>query len=424
MTAPTATATPLPLGDPADLGFLPDRLTRIGPAMQRYVDEGKVPNLVTLVARRGRIVHLEARGYMDLETRRPVGMDALFRLYSNSKPIAGLAAMLLYEEGKLTPDDPVSKFIPAFRNAVVRADQGTLQAGLTEPARREITVRDLFRNTSGIASAGRAPLSYRNQYRAEMETLGWLTSQDGSTGSRSTRERVDALARMPLSFHPGTAYEYHAGYIVIGAIIEEVTGQPLDRFYRERIFEPLGMSDSDWYIDEADLARFGDCYRPAHADGRWQLSTQERASESVKVRGPKTFFGAGGDEGGVIGTIGDYARFGQMLLNGGELDGVRLLSRKTVEYMTSDHSEGMTLPMRGPGFGWGLGVVVRHGNAGLPVLRSVGAYGWAGAAGTNYLADPKEELLLVCFTQVMGRQMMPGNMYWEDFERLVYQALD
>jgi CubicO group peptidase (beta-lactamase class C family) len=423
MTAPTATATPLPLAEPADLGFLPDRLARIGPAMQRYVDEGKVPNLVTLVARRGLIVHFEARGYMDLETRRPVSKDTLFRLYSNSKPIAGLAAMLLYEQGKLTPDDPVSKFIPAFRNSVVRADQGTLQAGLTEPARREITVRDLFRNTSGIASAGRVPLSYRNQYRAEMETLGWLTSPDGSAGSRSTRERVEALARLPLSFHPGSAYEYHAGYIVIGAIIEEITGQPLDRFYRERIFEPLGMNDSDWYIDEAGLGRFGDCYRPAHADGRWQLSTQERASESVKLRGPKTFFGAGGDEGGIIGTIGDYARFGQMLLNGGEIDGVRLLSRKTVEYMTSDHSEGMVLPMRGPGFGWGIGVVVRHSNAGLPVLRSVGAYGWAGAAGTNYLADPKEELLLVCFTQVMMRQMMPGNTYWEDFERLVYQAL-
>jgi len=423
MALSTATETPLPTADPAEMGFIPDRLAELGPAMQRYVDAGKVPNLVTLVARHGRVVHFEARGYMDLESRRPVQKDTLFRLYSNSKPIAGLAAMILFEEGKLTPDDPISKFIPAFRNAVVRADQGTLQAGLTEPARREIAVRDLFRNTSGIASAGRVPLAYRNQYRAEMETLGWLTSQDGSSGAQTARERVEALARLPLSFHPGGAYEYHAGYVVVGAIIEAITGQPLDEFYRRRIFGPLGMTETDWYIDESKLARFPDCYRPAQVEGTWKLVTQEKADTSEKVRGPKTFFGAGGDQGGVLSTAGDYARFGQMLLNGGELDGVRIVGRKTVEYMTSDHSEGMVLPMRGPGFGWGIGVVVRHSATGLPAMRSVGARGWAGAAGTQYLGDPKEGLLLVCFTQVMGRLMMPGNTYWEEFERIVYQSL-
>ncbi|HEY7268408.1 MAG TPA: serine hydrolase, partial [Dehalococcoidia bacterium] len=135
------------------------------------------------------------------------------------------------------------------------------------------------------------------------------------------------------------------------------------------------------------------------------------------------FFAAGGDEGGLLSTAGDYARFGQMLLNGGELDGVRILGRKTVEYMTADHSEGMVIPTRGPGFGWGIGVVGHHSNAGLPVMRSIGAYGWSGAAGTNYFGDPKEGLLLVCFTQVLNRLMMPGNTYWEEMERIVYQAL-
>jgi CubicO group peptidase (beta-lactamase class C family) len=412
-------ASPLPAASPEEEGFIPERLARIGPAMQRFVDEGKVPNLVTLVARHGRVVHFEARGYMDLESRRPVDTSTIFRLYSNSKPIAGLAVMMLYEEGLLTPDDPISRFLPAFKNPVVRIGD---QPGMTEPARREITVRDCFRNTSGIATAARIPLSYRNQYRAELETLGWLTSPDGSSGAPTARERVEALARLPLSFHPGTAYEYHAGYLAIGAIIETITGQSLEDFYQERIFGPLGMKDTSFYLRDGDLPRFPDCYRPQIVDGEWRLAVQERAAASEKVRGPRTFFGAGGDQGGVLSTAGDYARFGQMLLNGGELDGVRLLGRKTVEYMTADHSEGMQIPLRGPGFGWGIGVVVRTGG-GLPVMRSTGAYGWAGAAGTQYLADPKEGLLLVCFTQVMMRQMMPGNTYWEEFERLVYQSL-
>jgi CubicO group peptidase (beta-lactamase class C family) len=250
-----------------------------------------------------------------------------------------------------------------------------------------------------------------------------MTSADGNSGAQTAQERIAALARLPLSFQPGSQYEYHAGYIVLGPIIEAVTGKPLDVFYRERIFGPLSMPDTDWYLDEAKLDRFPDCYRPARDGSEWKLQTQERAATSMKVTGPRTFFGAGGDQGGVLGTIGDYARFGQMLLNGGELDGIRIVGRKTVEYMTSDHSEGMILPARGPGFGWGLGVVVRHGKGGLPVLRSTGSYGWAGAAGTQYLADPTEGLLLVCFTQIMGKQMMPGCTYWEEFERIVYQSL-
>jgi len=416
--------SPLPLAEPREVGFLPERLARLGPVLQRFVDEKKVPNLVTLVARHGRVVHYEARGVMDLETRRPAEKDTIFRLYSNSKPITGLATMILFEEGLLTPDDPISKFLPAFKSPLVRMLD---QPGLTEPARREITVRDCLRHTSGMASAARTPLSARTQFRREMETLGWLGSEDalllGGAGAPTARERVEALARLPLSFHPGTAYEYHAGYLTVGAVIETVTGVPLERFYRERIFDPLGMVDTDFYIDDRQVSRFPTCYRPQLQESEWKLTATERAETSEKVRGPKTFFGAGGDEGGVLSTVSDYARFGQMLLNGGELEGVRILGRKTVEYMTSDHSEGVLMPQRGPGFGWGMGVAVRNGVGGLPLMRSIGAYGWAGAAGTQYLADPKEGLLLVCFTQVHNRLMMPGNTYWEEFERLVYQSL-
>ncbi len=420
MTAPSATrGLSLPAADPAEMGFMPERLARIRPAMQRFIDEGKVPNLVTLIARRGRMVHLEAQGYMDIESRAPVSTDTIFRLYSNSKPIAGVAAMILFEEGLLTVDDPISKFLPAFSKQVVRSDM----PGVTEPVRREITIRDCFRHTSGIASAARAPLAYRNQYRDEMATLGWMTSQDGSSGAPTARERVEALGRLPLSFQPGMAYEYHAGYLAIGAIIETVTGQSLDAFYQQRIFGPLGMTQTSWYLDEAALPRFPTCYRPQNEGGQWKLAVQERPETSEKVKGPRVFFGAGGDQGGLLSTVEDYARFGQMLLNGGELDGVRVLGRKTVELMTSDHSEGLLIPARGPGFGWGIGVAVRNGIGGLPLMRSVGSYGWGGAAGTQYLGDPAEDLLLVCFTQVMGRLMMPGNTYWEEFERMAYQSL-
>jgi CubicO group peptidase (beta-lactamase class C family) len=421
MSAVRIAETPLPAASPEQMGFMPERLAQLRPAMQRYIDEGKVPNLVTLVARHGRVVHFEAQGVLDLDSPRPVDLDSIFRLYSNSKPIAGLGAMILFEEGKLTPDDPISKFLPAFKGQQVRSNE---MPGLTVPAEREVTIRDCFRHTSGMASAARSPMSYRNMYRAEMEKLGWLTSADGSTGAQTARERVEALARLPLSFQPGSQYEYHAGYIVIGAIIEEITGRTLDEFYRERIFEPLGMNSTGFYLDDANLDRFGACYRPELKDGAWGLTPTEKAATSEKVKEPKTFFGAGGDQGGLLSTAGDYARFGQMLLNGGELEGVRILGRKTVEYMTADHSEGMIMPARGPGFGWGIGVAVRHGKGGgLPVMRSVGAYGWSGAAGTQYLADPTEGLLLVCFTQVMNRLAMPGNTYWEEMERIAYQSL-
>ena len=411
---------PLPQADPEQLGFIPERLARLGPALQRFIDEERVPNLVTLVARHGQIAHFDVQGYADVEQKKPTAGDSIFRLYSNSKPIAGLGIMLLFEDGILTPDDPISRFFPAFKDAVVRVAD---QPANTEPARREITIRDCLRHTSGLATPGRTPLSYRGLYAKELETTADLAIDSFGAGARTARERVEALARIPLSFHPGSQYEYHAGYIVVGAIIEEATGRSLNEFYHERVFDPLGMVDTDFYLDEADFDRFTTSYRPAFDGNRWSLAAYDRPETSEKRHGPKTFFSSGGDDGGLLGTISDYTRFGQMLLNGGELDGVRILGRKSVELMTADHSEGMIIPMHGPGIGWGLGVAVRHGNGGLPLMRSIGSYGWAGAAGTQYLADPKEDLLLVCFTQLMARQTRPGNTYWEEFERIAYQSL-
>lgn len=234
---------------------------------------------------------------------------------------------------------------------------------------------------------------------------------------------VEALARLPLESHSGTQFEYHVGYPVVGTVIEIVTGKTLEEFYQERIFKPLGMKDTSFYLPRNKLDRFSILYRPVHESGKWKLSVAEKPETSEKVTGPRTYFEAGGGAGGVLSTAADYARFAQMLLNGGELDGVRILGRKTVELMTSSHTGDMLLlPIPGPGFGFGMGVGVYKGG-GIPIMRSVGTFGWSGMAGTICFADSREDLICVCFTQVFMHEVMIDNIYQEEFERLVYQAL-
>ena len=411
--------SPLPVGDPAALGFDPERLSRIGPAMQAFVDNGRVPNLVTLVARRGQIVHRHACGVLDLDEAAPAGLDSLFRMYSNTKPIAGAATMVLYERGVLTPDDSIGRFLPEWRNLQVRRANEPM---MTERARRGITIRDCLTNTTGLSNPGTMPHFYRQQYRDTLTKLGWIRD-DNDAPRPNNRERIRALAELPLAAHPGEQFGYHVGYPVLTAVLEEASGQPLDVFFREAIFEPLGMKDTDFYVADDAVHRFGANYTPREVDGEMRLVAVDKAATSEKVVGPKTEFSAGGDMGGVLSTVGDYARFGQMLLNGGELDGVRILGRKTVDMMIGNHTGDMVIPMTGPGFHWGLGVAMYHGRGRSPLIRSVGTYGWGGAAGTTYFGDPAEELVGVCLTQVMAAGMMPNNTYQEDFQRLVYQAL-
>lgn len=420
---------PLPLTRPEEVGFSSQRLAQIRPGLQKYIDEQKVPNLVTLVARHGKVVHYDAQGYMDFESKKPVTKDAIFRLYSNSKPVTGVATMILYEEGKLTLDDPIARYIPAFKNPVVRftgraegnEPAPTLTLVPTVPARRGITIRDCLRNTSGLATLQGAPMAFLTEYRDTMTSLGWYP---GSKPKPLTfRERVELQAGLPLSFQPGTGFEYHVGYPVIGVVIEQIVGKTLEEFYQERIFKPLGMKDTSFYLPKAKLGRFPACYQPERQGKEWKLVIAECPETSEKVTGPKIYFGAGGDMGGILSTVADYARFAQMLLNGGELDGVRILGRKTVELMTASHTGPIIIPMSGRGFGFGMGVGVHTGGSWRPIMRSIGAYGWGGAAGTTYFADPKEDLIAACFTQVLMHTTMPGNTYQEEFERLVYQAL-
>ena len=418
------TDSPLPVGDPVALGFDPERLSRVAPAMQAFVDDGRVPNLVTLVARRGQIVHRHACGVLDLDDGAPAGLDTLFRMWSNTKPIAGVATMILYERGLLTPDDPVSKFLPEYADQRVQ-----LAPMMTEPARRGITIRDCLTNTTGLVNPTTMPHFYRQQYPDVLATLGWaghdanMLSLPAGQSAPNNRERVRAQAALPLAAHPGEQFGYHLGYRLLSAVLEEASGQRLDALFRDAIFDPLGMIDTGFYLKDGALHRFGASYVPREVDGAVRLAAYDKAATSEKTVGPRTEFAAGGDLGGVLSTVGDYARFGQMLLNGGELDGARILGRKTVDLMIGNHTGDMVTPMTGPGFHWGLGVAMYHGRDRFPLIRSVGTYGWSGAAGTTYFADPSEELLGVCLTQVMSHGTMPNNTYQEDFQRLVYQAL-
>ena len=414
---------PLPSSSPEDAGFSSERLSRICPGLQKFIDRQMVPNLVTLVARHGKIVHHEAQGYMDFESKKLAGRDTIYRLWSNSKPITGTATMICVEDGLLSLDDPVSKYIPAFKNKVVRTElgRGALAGVPTVPVKRDITIRDCLRNTTGLATARRAPLSYLNEYKDALVKSGVLISPQRPSGT--LREILEALAQLPLESQPGTRFEYQVGYPIVGLILEMVTGKSMEEFYQERIFRPLGMKDTSFYMTKEKLDRFPTLYRPILKAGEWKLEIDEKPENTPTLTGSMNYIDAGGGGGGVLSTAADYVRFAQMLLNGGELDGARILGRKTVELMTSSHTGDMVLQLTGPGFGFGMGVGVYKGSGEVPIMRSVGSYGWSGAAGTTYFADPKEDLICVCFSQVFMHLVMGDNTYQEEFERLVYQAL-
>jgi CubicO group peptidase (beta-lactamase class C family) len=427
MCAVKNSSFPFPSARPEEVGFSSERLARIKPFLQKYIDQHKVPNLVTLVIRHGKVAHFDVQGYMDFESKTPATKDTIYRLYSNSKPITGVATMILYEEGKLNLDDPVSEYIPAFKNQVVMmplndkaADANPLMRVPRVPARRGITLRDCLRNTTGLPTLQRIPASFAAEYREAMEALGWYP---GSKPLPDALKRLEALAKIPLMAQPGTEFEYHVGYPVISAVLEIIMGKTLEEFYQERIFKPLGMKDTSFYLPAAKLERFPTCYGVRREGQKMKLVVEDKPETSAKVKGPKNYFGGGGDLGGVLSTAADYSRFGQMLLNSGELDGVRILGRKSVELMTASHTGNIFIPMVGHGFGFGLGVGVHTGGSWRPIMRSIGAYGWGGAAGTTYFCDPKEDLIGVCFTQVLMHLMIPDNLYREDFERMVYQAL-
>jgi CubicO group peptidase (beta-lactamase class C family) len=424
---------PLPAAEPEEVGVSSKNLALLRSCSQKYIDSHKVPNLITLVARHGKIVHYEAQGYMDCESPKAVQKDTICRLWSNSKPITGVATMICVQEGLLSLDDPVSKFIPAFKNQAVRIDEiqylsrsinapsASPMLTPTVPAEREITIRDCLCNTTGLTTPRTAPLQYLMEYKDIIQDAGLLTPPNKEPDDML--KTVEALAHLPLDAQPGTKFVYHVGYPIISLIIPMVTGMSLEDFYKERIFKPLGMKDSSFYLPQDKLDRFSTCYWPIQEGEQWKLAVMDKPETSEKVKGTRIYCDGGGSRGGVLSTVADYARFAQMLLNGGELEGERILSRKSVKIMTSSHTGDVYVTMPGPpGYGFGLGVGVYKGG-GFPNLRSIGTYGWTGAGGTCYFADPEEDLLCIIFTQVFAHWVFPDNLFQDELERLVYQAL-
>ena len=394
-------------------GLDPARLARIDAAMQSYIDAKKIPGAVTLVARRGEIVHVTVQGKRAFDGADPMTRDTLFRIYSMSKPITSVAALMLFEEGKLRLTDPISMWIPELaKPRVLRDANGPLDA--TDPSPSEITVRDLLTHCSGLV------------YSFTTEgTLAKAYEQAGVMGTETTltsAEWAARLGKLPLAHAPGTKWNYSVSTDVLGLLIERVSGMPFAEFMQQRIFAPLGMRDTAFYVPEEKLARFATNYT-ANAQG--ELTAFDAPATSSYRRAPA--FPSGG--GGLVSTVDDYARFALMLAGGGKLGDVRLLSRKTVELMASDHltpQEFATFGLRGyrafEGNSFGLGVMVQTERAAYRGLGSVGKNGWGGAAGTWYWVDPKEDLVAVLMIQRMAFGGPPIAIS-RDFETAVYQAI-
>lgn len=394
---------------PEAVGLSSERLRRLSAVMKQYVDEARTAGVVTLVARGGRLAHLEAFGQADREANVPMRTDTIFRIASQSKAVTSVAAMMLVEEGRLGLSDPVSRYIPAFKKTTVLvappagAVPGTPVSAV--PAKREITVRDLLTHTSGISYGSGAAEA---QYKAA-NVFGWYFADKAEPVSAG----VDRLAALPFEGQPGEKYVYGFSTDVLGVVVEKASGLTLDQFFRTRIFEPLRMTDTHFYLPPEKKGRLAAVYS-AKEGGGIQRAPDEGMGQGAYVEGPRQAFSGGA---GLLSTARDYARFMQALLDGGQLDGVRILSPKTVELMTSNHvgslfSEGRT------GFGLGFEVVEHVGRAGR--YGSVGAFGWGGAYDTSYWADPQEGLVALYLAQLLPSR---GLDLQGKFRTLVYQSI-
>ncbi|QFT59461.1 Esterase EstB [Sulfitobacter sp. THAF37] len=376
-----AWAENLPRGDAKELGFDPERLARMDATFGALVDKGMTPGAVIMLIRDGQIAHLSTMGNRTPDGE-PMTEDTIFRIYSMTKPITTVAAMMLVEEGRLILNAPVSTYLPAFKDLTVVTGETDADGNPeTRPAKGTMTVLDLMRHTSGLTygffGAGPAREAYN---KADV----WSAENTGI-------EQANLLASLPLEHDPGTTWEYSRSTDVLGAVVETVSGQSLEEFMTTRIFEPLGMTDTAFYVDdEADHPRIAEPFED-------QAQLGEGRVFDPRVRKPNQ---SGG--GGLMSTVHDYSKFAQMMLNGGELNGVRLLSPKTVQLMTSSHT-GDIQPgkyyLPGPGYGFGLGYAVRLEDGNAPSYGSAGEFNWGGAAGTAYYTDPKEDMIALLMIQ-------------------------
>ena len=392
---------------PEEMGFSSQRLARINAVMQRYVDEEKLAGIVTLVARRGQVVHFEQVGMANIEADQPMAADTIFRIYSMTKPITSVAVLMLFEEGHFRLSDPVADYLPAFKAMKVleRLPEGGERL---VDAERPITIHHLLTHTAGL-SYGRDEIETTDaQYQA-------LWQQLDTNPAFTLQEWLETLAQIPLLFHPGSRYRYGMATDVLGGLVQAVSGMPFAEFLQQRIFAPLGMADTAFSVPPEKIRRLATNYGPQDGGGLKVIDAPQSSRYARPTQHP-----SGG--GGLISTTGDYLRFAQMLLNRGELDGVRLLGRKTVELMTTDClPAGVFLnndPNRGAGFGLGVSLLQDLGK--IAQLGSVGNYGWGGAANTNFWIDPQEELIGIIMLQFMPSDTYPVT---QDFRNLTYQAL-
>lgn len=390
----------------SDVGFDPVRLARIDSLCEHAVQKNILPNVVTFVARHGQIVHYKAYGYRNREKNIPAQKDDIFRLASMSKAIVTVALMTLYEEGKFLLDDPLAKYIPAFSNMKVMENFDPVKGTYTtRPAKGQITIRHLLTHTSGIHYGD---LSGNKLY--EKAGIPVLHCKDSLT----IAQVVERLAAQPLMHDPGAGWTYGLNTDVVGRLVEIFSGKPLDVALKERIFDPLGMKDTWFYLPEKDYPRLVTLYGKEHPDSLLKLSEND-LFQTYAVSGAKTYFSGGA---GLVGTIGDYARFCQMLLNKGTFNGKHILSRKTIDIMTMNQIGDFGV--WGGENKFGLGFEIMTENFNRHILGSVGSFKWGGMYYTDYLIDPQEDMIFLFFTNVYPYAGPDLHQY---FRIMVYQAL-
>ncbi|MEW5974250.1 MAG: serine hydrolase domain-containing protein [Acidobacteriota bacterium] len=401
---------------PEDVGLSSERLERIGKAIQKSIDDARIAGAVALVARHGKVAYHKAFGMADREDKKAMQVDQIFRICSMTKPITSVAVMMLYEEGRFLLNEPVSHFIPEFANMKVLSpphpQDRTSPPGALVDAGRPVTIRHLLTHTSGLSYHWNSRLGKRYE---EVGMGHGILPQEGTIG-----DAVKKLASVPLLFQPGDEWEYSLSDDVLGYLIEVVSGMPLDRFFEERIFKPLGMKDTGFFPPQEKRSRLATAYTYYAGKGLQPFRDKEKIREGHFVysadypyAGPRTYFSGGG---GLCSTAEDYYRFCQMMLNGGTFNGKRLLSRKSVELMIQDHVAGKVEQL-GFGLGFGVNADPRH----LTELGSLGAFYWGGFFYTSFVIDPKEDLVVV----FMGQLHPTGDLNLDGKSiRLAYQAIN
>jgi CubicO group peptidase (beta-lactamase class C family) len=400
---------------PEEVGLSSQRLARIHTHFQRYIDAGKIAGCLTLVARQGQIAFFEPQGHLEVERQRPMQHNTIFRIYSMTKPITSVALMMLYEQGCVQLDDPVHKFIPAWNGLQVFVS-GNHPLFVTAPVGRPMTIRDLLTHTSGLTygfmERTNVDAAYRKLGVADMNKPGY-----------TLQNMAETLAELPLEFSPGTRWNYSVSTDVLGYLVEVISGQRFDVYLREQILQPLGMLDTGFTVAEAQLARFA-CNYERQRDGSLRcIDTPQRSQYR-----DRSFFSGGG---GLVSTAEDYFRFTAMLRNRGELDGVRLLGRKTVELMTMNHlpggedlthlaQPGMFTETAYAGVGFGLGFSVMQDPTRAQILGTPGEFAWGGAASTAFWVDPREDLIVIFMTQLIPSSSYPLR---RELRTLTYAAL-